>query len=178
MSTLVRGRHAAIAAGILLLGAGGPTLAVAASAGGFLEDAQQRYQKGDLRAAIIQLRNALQADSNDLDARRTLGRLYLESGQYEPAEKELRRAYEARPDDTTELLLGRALLALDRPEDVLKIVRGTAEEVGTAQQKTLVRAEAMLNLERLDEAAAISRRRATKCRSFWTSLPTRSRPGS
>src|SRR3954454_21043191 len=118
----------------------------------YLANAQQRLQQGDVRAAIIQLRNAVQADPENLDARLALGQLYLRIGEADSAEKELRRVYSARPDDATELLLGQALLALNRSEEVLKTVGERTTDSKLARQKALLRAEAMLNLGRLDEA--------------------------
>ena len=118
----------------------------------YLANAQQRLQQGDVRAAIIQLRNAVQADPENLDARLALGQLYLRIGEADSAEKELRRVYSARRDDATELLLGQALLALNRSEDVLKIVGEQSADPKLARPKALLRAEAMLNLGRLDEA--------------------------
>src|SRR3954453_15289632 len=47
----------------------------------YLANAQQRLQQGDVRAAIIQLRNAVQADPENLDARLALGQLYLRIGE-------------------------------------------------------------------------------------------------
>lgn len=121
----------------------------------YLDNARQRLQQGDVRAAIIQLRNALQADPKNLDARQALGQLYLQVGEAEAAEKELRRAHSGRPTDQTELLLGQALLALNQSEEVLQIVGASSGDPEIARQKSLLRAEAMLNLGRLDDAEAL-----------------------
>ncbi|WP_440997088.1 XrtA/PEP-CTERM system TPR-repeat protein PrsT [Arhodomonas sp. SL1] len=57
--------------------------------------AAQEYQAaGDLRAAVIELKNALQQDAEHASARRMLGELHLAGGDYASAEKELRRARE------------------------------------------------------------------------------------
>jgi cellulose synthase operon protein C len=58
----------------------------------FYEDALERFQVGDSKAAIIQLKNALQEDSSNLPARILLGMSYLREGAIEFAEKELRQA--------------------------------------------------------------------------------------
>ena len=60
----------------------------------YLEDAKRLQQKGEYRAAIIQLKNALQNDANQPQVRVMLARSYLKSGDGASAEKELKRARE------------------------------------------------------------------------------------
>ena len=110
------------AASFLLLNSANGSLAATDPSQEFLDNARQRLAQGDVRAAIIQLRNALQADPTNLDARQSLGQLYLQVGEAEAAEKELRRAHAGQPSDATEMLLGQALLVLNRPEEVLQVV--------------------------------------------------------
>ncbi|MES2831366.1 MAG: XrtA/PEP-CTERM system TPR-repeat protein PrsT [Pseudomonadota bacterium] len=57
-----------------------------------IEDARQYQAKGDTKAAIIQLKNALQKNPNDAQARYALGVVYLESGDSLSAQKELEKA--------------------------------------------------------------------------------------
>lgn len=49
---------------------------------------------GDQQAAIVELKNAIQLDPQQAEARFELGRLYLEQNKYQAAEKELNRAME------------------------------------------------------------------------------------
>lgn len=58
--------------------------------------AKELAQKGDVAASVIELRNALQRNSNNVEARWLLGNLYLEIGNVDGAEKELRRALELK----------------------------------------------------------------------------------
>lgn len=58
----------------------------------FLTEARQYQQKGDNKAAVIQLKNALQKDPENKDARYMLGGIYNEMGDPLSAEKELRKA--------------------------------------------------------------------------------------
>lgn len=58
----------------------------------FFEDGQRLFDQGDLNAAVIQLKNAIQRDPNHAAARYLLGRIYIASGNGASAEKELRKA--------------------------------------------------------------------------------------
>lgn len=68
--------------------------------------AQQSLAAGDHKAAIIQLKSAIQKDADNAEARFQLGRVYLEEEQFEAAEKEFRRAQEAgyAPESLSPLL--------------------------------------------------------------------------
>ncbi|MDD5036517.1 MAG: hypothetical protein PHE55_17370, partial [Methylococcaceae bacterium] len=59
-----------------------------------LDNARALHEKSDYRGAIIELKSALQKDSNDRQARALLGELYAELGNGPDAEKELRLAME------------------------------------------------------------------------------------
>lgn len=55
-------------------------------AAGYYEDALTRYEKKDIAGAIIQLKNALQADPNNLSVQLLLGKALLRSGEAAAAE--------------------------------------------------------------------------------------------
>ena len=59
-----------------------------------LDRAEAALEKGELRTAIIELKNALQAAPDDREARLLLGEVYARFGDGASAEKELRRARE------------------------------------------------------------------------------------
>ncbi|MFO7633850.1 MAG: tetratricopeptide repeat protein, partial [Caldilinea sp.] len=76
-----------------------------------LQKAQQSLDSGDRKAAIIQLKSAIQEDDKNAEARFQLGKLQIEMGDFASAEKELRRAREAGYDaDTVNPLLAKALI--------------------------------------------------------------------
>lgn len=127
-------------------------LAVTERSQGYFDDAIERLQGGDVNAAIIQLRNAIQEDPENAEARATLGRLYLERGDLVGAEKELSRAYETIKTDELQLQLGQTLLGLGRGTEVLEVVAPTAEDEELAWQKQLVRIEAMIMQREIDSA--------------------------
>ena len=78
----------------------------------YLDDARQRLQEGDANAALVQLRNALQADPDNVEARGLLGQLYLAARQFEAAQKEFERYLQAKPGDAEiSLQLARARLS-------------------------------------------------------------------
>lgn len=57
-----------------------------------LSEAKQYQQKGDNNAAVIQLKNVLQKNPDDVEARYILGTVYNEKGDANSAEKEIRKA--------------------------------------------------------------------------------------
>jgi len=121
----------------------------------YYQDALDWLNKGDFRAAVIQLRNALQEDPENHSARQLLGRLYLEAGNLNAALKELEYVHNAQPTDETEVFVGRALLGLRQYQDVLDTVRAQADDPKFSDAKNLIRAEALFALNRLDAAAKL-----------------------
>jgi Tfp pilus assembly protein PilF len=85
-----------------------------------LAEAKQYQQKGDNKAAIIQLKNALQKDPENKDARYMLGVIYNVTGDPLSAEKELRKAASLGLSSSTVLPeLSKALLAQGQLQKVL-----------------------------------------------------------
>lgn len=66
--------------------------AAAADADDYVEEARQYLAGGEVKSAIIQLKNALREDPSHINARVTLGSLYLRSADGPAAEKEFGRA--------------------------------------------------------------------------------------
>ena len=58
----------------------------------YIQKARDFENKGDLRASIIELKNALQKSPDNAEARLLLGKIYIEVQQGQDAEKELLRA--------------------------------------------------------------------------------------
>lgn len=71
-----------------------------------LSAAKQFIDAGDTQAAVVELKNALQKDSQSSEARFELGKIYVEQRQYEAASKELSRALDSgySPKDVLPLL--------------------------------------------------------------------------
>lgn len=143
-------------ASIVLALALAPTAADATTADDdFVESAQEYYQKGDLPAALIELKNALQANPNNRGARALLGKMHLERGDYISAEKELSRAWDlGLRIEETQLLLARARLGLGDFSGALELTEEEPDISSPAGQDLLVtRGEALFGLGRTREAA-------------------------
>ena len=81
------------------------------SADSLVSEARQYQEKGDSKAAIIQLKNALQKKPDNAEARYLLGSIHLQAGDAVSAEKELRKALDAGMSrDKVSPLLAKALL--------------------------------------------------------------------
>lgn len=139
---------------LLAVSLAGPAMADSARSQDYYKDALEWLEKGDGRAALIQLRNAVKEDGDNYSARLLLGRLYLESGNLPSALKELEIAHRGAPSDETEVFYGRALLASREFEKALATVQEEAGSQDLTIVKTLVRSEALVGLSRLDDALA------------------------
>lgn len=96
----------------------------AASSEDYLKEAQDYAKKGDINAAIIQLKNALQKDPKNIKARFFLGKNYLTRGDGANAEKEFSRAQRlGMARQQMVVPLGRAMLLQGRADDVLKQIK-------------------------------------------------------
>ena len=118
-----------------------------------LARATSYLQEENPRAAVIELKAALQLDGNNTQARARLGRIYLAEGLGVEAVKELERAraLDGGADPDLALDLARARVLGREPERALELVESDA--TGSAQWKVL-EADALLALERNDEARA------------------------
>jgi cellulose synthase operon protein C len=86
----------------------------------YYEDALQRYEKGDLPGAAIQLKNSIQQDQNMLAAHLLLGKVLLKSGEIKGAEAAFEAAL-AQGVNRSELAvqLGQIYLMMGEPQKVL-----------------------------------------------------------
>lgn len=110
-----RGRLAALTLALALVACSRP------SAQEDLASARQHLAAGDAKAALIEVRNALQTDPSLAEARFLLGRLLLSQGDPSGAEIELEKAQKAGwPANETEPLRARALLMTGQSEALLQ----------------------------------------------------------
>ena len=119
----------------------------------FFEDARKYLEKGDTNAAIIQLKNALQQDPNNVGARRMLGEIYLSAGNGPYAEKELKAVIRRQADDRkVRFMLAEAYLMQGKFKAVLKEIVDDSSDTGIRVQTLLIRGRAYLGLRRTDES--------------------------
>jgi putative PEP-CTERM system TPR-repeat lipoprotein len=117
-----------------------------------ISEARAYQKKGESKAAIIQLKNALQQNPEDRDARLLLGQIYSQTGDPQSAEKELRKALSlgASPADVLPAL-GRTLLQQNQFQKVLDEVKLTDGAKPNAELLSL-RGNAYLGLRKIKEA--------------------------
>lgn len=129
--------------GSLMLAAGLSGCLKSETSATLLAEAQQHLQKGESRAALIQLRNAASKSPDDAEIRYQLARVYNDNNEPAAAEKEIRKAlklnYE-RAKATPQLV--RALVAQGKAQAALDETAGDAAQAGPAL--LAVRADAWL----------------------------------
>ena len=130
-----------------------PWLAFAGPAD-FYENAARLYAGNDLRAAVIELKNALNEDPDHLPSRLLLGRIYVDNGLGADAEQMLRRARGLGGDSAAiDLLLAEAYLLQDEPRNVLSLLP-PAMAADARLDFMMLRARAHLALLDFDAAGA------------------------
>ncbi|WP_210544239.1 XrtA/PEP-CTERM system TPR-repeat protein PrsT [Rhodoferax sp. PAMC 29310] len=108
-----------------------------------IASAKAYLAKNDSKAAVIQIKNALQADPSQPEARFLLGSALLASGDPVGAETELRKALDLKyPMDQVAPKLAEALLAQGQPKKVTEELSSVvvADPSGLAEMKTLLAA--------------------------------------
>lgn len=142
---------AVVSGALLLAGLGGCNRDQSTES--LLAEAKQYQEKGDQKAAMIQLKNAVAKSPEDGEARMQLGTLYLESGDTVSAEKELRKAAGLGiPAERTLPLLARALQAQGKFKELLAEVK--PEVAAKSAALTAVRGDSLLATNDTDGAKA------------------------
>ncbi|MES2537875.1 MAG: XrtA/PEP-CTERM system TPR-repeat protein PrsT [Pseudomonadota bacterium] len=121
---------------------------------GLISEAKAYQQKGDTKAAIIQLKNALQKNPDDAQARFLLGSIYAETGEVQSAEKELRKAMSLGISaDLTKPLLAKVLVDMGQFQKILDEIKPMPGSPLNAQIAS-ARGNAYLALNQPQEAKA------------------------
>ncbi len=117
------------------------------------EDARKHLENGDTKAAIIQLKSALEQDPNNAAARRMLGKMYLSVGNGPYAEKELKAFIQRHGDDRkVRFMLAEAYLMQGKFRTVLKEIVDDSTDTGIRVETLLIRGRAYLGLRRINES--------------------------
>lgn len=137
--------RASIVLTTLMLAAGLSGCGKTESSASLMADAKQYQQKGDNKAALIQLKNAATKSPEDAEVRFLLAALYNEMGDAVSAEKEIRKAASLGIDPArTAPELAKALLMQGQPQ---KVIDETAAVAAKASPQLLAaRGNAYLGL--------------------------------
>ena len=129
-----------------------PSLVQAAD---YLDDAKRLLQKGDIRAAQIQLRNAVKSDPQNAEAHFQLARVSLELGDAVAAEREAAAARDRGYDPHLALpLLAQAYMSQGKFAEVLRDFTVGNKDPNLDATVLVVRGYAQAGLRNLDEAQA------------------------
>src|SRR5210317_722209 len=114
-----------------------------------LDRAQDAYEDGDFQAAVIDVKNVLQEEPDNAEARVLLGRASLRANDPEAAEKEFRRALDLNvPLQVVAIDLGQAMLRLGQFNEILnEIDEEVAEDEAQRIAILKLRGDAMMGLE-------------------------------
>ena len=116
-------------------------------------EARSKLAAGDVKAAMIQLKNAVAEDEKNADARFELGKLYLDQSDMASAEKELRHAREAGyAASTVNPMIARAVLGQREYQRVLDELPAPTDSGSDAATLLALRATAELGLGRKEGA--------------------------
>lgn len=120
-----------------------------------LAKAREHYNRGDYRAATIELRNALRANPNSVPARLLQAQVYLRMQQGIPAQTEVEAARRAGASkDDTRHLMAEAMVLQRRYADALEEAKADLVPKAHAAEAARVRGAAQMGLRKLDEAKA------------------------
>lgn len=119
-------------------------------------DAEARYQKGEQKAAVIQLKAALQKDPKHGPSRLLSAKAYNDIGDFASAEKEAKKSLELGVNaDQANIELARALLGQGQYQAALDLAKLSPGLNGEALAKVQVlRGDAQLGLRQLTLAQA------------------------
>lgn len=133
-----------------------PVTVMASKADDYFKEARTHLSKGEARAAIIQLKNALQQDPGHIPSRLLLGTLYLKANDGPAAEKEFGRAGQLGAEPKQWLLgYGQALLMQNKSREVLdKLLPDESLDPQTRASVFAMRGQALLAQGERDKAAA------------------------
>jgi len=142
----------AVVSGALLLG-GMSACNRDQSTATLLAEAKQYQQKGDQKAALIQLKNAVAKSPEDAEARLQLGALYLETGDAVSTDKEVRKAASLGMAPARTLpLLAQAMMMQGQFKQLLAEVK--PEQAAKSAQLQALRGDALLATGDTDGAKA------------------------
>ena len=126
------------------------------SAQDLYQEALEYQQNKQTRAAVIQLKNLLGEQPNHAQARLLLGTLYLESGEFRGAEKELKRAQQLEVNEPRlPLMIMRSQLSQGRAEEILQpLLNFEPNAPALVSERLLLLGHVYSSMNQLDNAQA------------------------
>jgi len=123
----------------------------------YVQRAKDFQAQGKLDSAVIELKNALQKNPNNPEARLRLGEIYAELRLGEQAELELKRAKElGMNDEALKVPMGQALLLQGfNARAIREVELGPNTPSGNIPQILEIRGRAQLGLGHVDEGCAL-----------------------
>jgi len=119
----------------------------------YLSDARTAVNQGDLKSALIDLRNAVRADPQNAEAHFWLGKIVLQLGDAVAAEREAKAALDRGYDPHLAVpLYAQALLAQQKFNDLLTQLQPAGKDAALDAQILVVRGYAQIALKQPDEA--------------------------
>jgi len=147
-------RSLAFAAALLAIGAG----ASAKDSSTSVKEAEQYLAKGDLKAAEIEMRNAVRQSPDDPVIRARLAQIYLDLGDVVSAEREARAARERHGDEADYLpILASALLRQGKFSDVADLIQPADRAPALESKVRTALAAAAVGLNDRNKAEAMLR---------------------
>jgi putative PEP-CTERM system TPR-repeat lipoprotein len=122
-----------------------------------IQRAKDFEDQGKLRGSVVELKNAVQKNPDNAQARLLLGQIYLKLGQGAEAEKELRQAGKhGVSQETLKPLLGEALLMMGEYKQILDEIQPSEKtsQLNAARIYQL-RADALFNQRNFRDACAL-----------------------
>ena len=149
--------------------------AVTTESSSYYDQAKASLKAGDINAAAIQLKNAIRADENNVEARLALAQIYLSRRDGANAETELRGALaHGLSRERAMLPLAQALMLQQKAEALLKDIDPDLLHGHDAAVLHEIKARAQLMLKQMDDAEAEVDKALAIDPKFASALVTRS----
>ena len=148
-----RGHLSRTQLGLGMLVAGWVLLSPGPAQADYMSDARQSMQKGDVKTAVLQLRNAVKADPQNAEARFLLARVQLELGDVIAAQREAQNARDRGYDPRQVIpLLTQTYLLQGKFRDLLQDFRTDGRDPIIDGSVLVARGYANSGLRNFDEA--------------------------
>ncbi len=121
----------------------------------YVQDARDYLTRGDYKSAVIQLKNALKSNPDNVEARFLLGGIYLKTGDGASAEKEFRSARRRGMDESNIAApLAQAYLLQGKYHEVIEELQGNALAQDLPPDHAVLVGQAQYGLRQFEDAEA------------------------